>query len=68
LDDRKVSLRLNLVGVHIDARGDMVMVDLTWRGWLPTCPQFYLIDLYGETPGTAAYSQYAFQGRSIRHD
>jgi hypothetical protein len=55
LDDRKVSLRLNLDGVHIDARGDTVMVDLTWRGWLPICPQFFRIDLYQGAPGTAEF-------------
>jgi hypothetical protein len=55
LDDRKVSMRLNLDGVHINAQGDEVTVDLTWRGWLPICPQFFRIDIYEGRPGTAEF-------------
>jgi hypothetical protein len=57
LDDRKVSMRLNLDGVHIDARGEAVRVDLTWRGWLPVCPQFFRIDVFQGTPGEAEFDE-----------
>lgn len=44
-DDREVAMRLNLDGVHIDARSPAIRIDLTWRGWLPICPNFSRIDL-----------------------
>lgn len=45
IDERKVRLRLNLDGVHIDAREAPFRVDITWRAWLPICPAFFKIDL-----------------------
>jgi hypothetical protein len=44
-DDRQVAMNLNLDGVHINARSPDIMIDLTWRGWLPICPNFFRIDL-----------------------
>lgn len=62
LDDRRVSLRLNLDGVHIDARGDTVRVDITWRAWLPTCPQFHRIDLSAAALGDSTLAELPFSG------
>ncbi|PRH88011.1 DUF2169 domain-containing protein [Labrys okinawensis] len=45
-DEREVVARLNLDGVYIDMRGEPPwQVDLTWRGWIVTCPQFLRIDI-----------------------
>ena len=45
IDDREVFVRLNCDGVHIDTREEPFTVDITWRAWLPICPQFFKIDL-----------------------
>jgi hypothetical protein len=62
LDEREVSMRLNLDGVHIDAGGTDVSVDLTWRGWLPLCPQFFRIDLFQAELGDPGVSELPFSG------
>jgi len=47
IDDRQVVLKLNLDGVHCDLRGREPpwRIDLTWRGWIEICPQFFKMDL-----------------------
>jgi hypothetical protein len=62
LDEREVSMRLNLDGVHIDARGAEVSVDLTWRGWLPICPQFFRIDVFHDVLGADGLEELPFSG------
>ncbi|WP_142085549.1 hypothetical protein [Roseinatronobacter monicus] len=32
-------------GVHLDFRDETRRMDLTWRGWIDTCPSFYRADL-----------------------
>lgn len=54
LDDREVKMKLNLDGVHIDVRREPFTVEITWRGWLPVCPQFFKIDLSLFTLGSPA--------------
>ncbi|MBF2714282.1 DUF2169 family type VI secretion system accessory protein [Agrobacterium vitis] len=44
-DGREVMVQLNLDGVHIDFRNDSRLIDLTWRAWLPICPNFLCINL-----------------------
>lgn len=44
-DGREVRLLLNLDGVHIDLRNAPYAVDITWRSWLPICPNFLSIEL-----------------------
>lgn len=44
-DGREVTLLLNLDGVHIDLRNTPYFVDITWRAWLPICPNFLRIEL-----------------------
>lgn len=44
-DGREVSVALNLDGVHLDFRNTPWQLDLTWRGWIDTCPSFYRADL-----------------------
>lgn len=53
-------MRLNLDGVHIDARGDNLRVDLTWRGWLPICPQFFRVDLFYDDLGAVGLEYVPF--------
>lgn len=48
-DSREVRLLLNLDGVHIDLRHPRYTVDITWRAWLPICPNFLRIELSLET-------------------
>lgn len=57
IDDREVTLRLNLDGVHIDVREPPFRVDLTWRAWLPVCPAFFKIDLSVASLGDAGVSE-----------
>jgi hypothetical protein len=46
-DGRKVSARLNCDGLHLDMRqGPPWRVDLTWRGWIVSCPQFWKMEAY----------------------
>jgi len=48
LDDRQIALSLNFDGLHCDLRGSEPpwRIDLTWRGWVEICPQFFKIDLF----------------------
>ncbi|WP_180899179.1 DUF2169 family type VI secretion system accessory protein [Martelella soudanensis] len=46
IDDREVFVRLNCDGVHVDTREEPFTVAITWRAWLPVCPQFFKIDLF----------------------
>jgi len=39
-DGREVRTRLNLDGVHLDLRGELPQVDVTWRGWITRCPAY----------------------------
>jgi len=46
IDGRQVQARLNCDGVHIDLRqGPPWRLDLTWRAWMASCPQFWKVDL-----------------------
>jgi len=54
-DGRQVKARLNCDGLHIDLLQDTWRVDLTWRAWMPTCPQFWKINLYQSTFAEAAH-------------
>lgn len=47
-DGREVSLLMNLDGLHIDLRELPYRVDITWRSWLPICPNFLCIELSTE--------------------
>lgn len=47
-DGREVSILLNLDGVHVDLRTPPYKVDITWRCWLPICPNFLRMDLHAE--------------------
>jgi hypothetical protein len=47
-DGREVTVLLNLDGVHIDLRTPPYRVDITWRCWLPVCPNFLRMDLHVE--------------------
>lgn len=44
-DGRDVSVRLHMDGLHLDLRADVPVYDLTWRGWIETCPALYAVDL-----------------------
>jgi hypothetical protein len=45
-DGREPKARLNLDGLHLDLRqGPPWRVELTWRGWIVSCPRFWKIDL-----------------------
>ncbi len=55
-DERQVTQRLNLDGLHLDLRAEPLSVSLTWRGWLPICPSFLRIDVRLENPGDPALS------------
>ncbi|WAJ27164.1 DUF2169 family type VI secretion system accessory protein [Antarcticirhabdus aurantiaca] len=44
-DGREVRQKLNLDGLHVDLREAPYRLALTWRGWLPICPNFLRIDL-----------------------
>lgn len=44
-DGREVRVLLNLDGLHIDLRQTPYQVDITWRSWLPICPNFLRIEL-----------------------
>jgi len=48
IDDRQVTLKLNLDGIHCDLRDQEPpwRIDLTWRGWAEICPQFFKMDLF----------------------
>ncbi|UGX87051.1 DUF2169 family type VI secretion system accessory protein [Phyllobacterium meliloti] len=61
-DERVVPMRLNLDGVHIDARGTDILVDVTWRGWLPICPSFFRIDLFVAPLGDLVCYEMPFSG------
>ncbi|TDK28912.1 DUF2169 domain-containing protein, partial [Rhizobium deserti] len=47
-DGREVTLRMNLDGLHLDLRAAPYTVDITWRSWLPICPNFLCIELSAE--------------------
>jgi hypothetical protein len=43
---RRVMARLNCDGLHLDMRqGPPWRVDLTWRGWIASCPRFWKVDM-----------------------
>lgn len=39
-DGRRAEARLTLDGLHLDLRAEPWRVDLTWRGWIETCPRY----------------------------
>jgi len=56
IDGRQVRARLHCDGLHIDLRqGPPWRVDLTWRAWMPSCPQFWKINLHQSTFAKAAH-------------
>lgn len=69
IDDRQVTARLDLDGLHIDLReGPPWRVDLTWRNWVPICPRFFKIDLsLGSVAETAWLPGAGEDGPGIDH-
>lgn len=55
-DGREVRLQMNLDGVHVDLRNAPHTVDITWRSWLPICPNFLCIELSAEPLAVARTS------------
>jgi len=56
IDGRQVKARLHCDGLHIDLRqGPPWRVDLTWRAWMVSCPEFWKINLFQSTFAEVAH-------------
>lgn len=60
IDGRQVQARLHCDGLHIDLRqGPLWRVDLTWRAWIVSCPQFWKINLHQGAAADTAHLSYS---------